>query len=280
MPPRQRVMRRATVTSRERISPCLVRLTFSVPDLVGVDLPHTDHYVKFLFPPAGAPYAMPFDAEQARDQYPDHAPVTRTYSLRQHDTQAGTMTIDFVEHGDVGLAGPWAVTAKEGDQISFFGPGGAWHPDESHDHFVLVGDEAAAPAICAALEAIPEAATAIAFIEVSDAAATFEVPCRAGIDVVWVPRDGAPHGSRLAAAVRAAAPSQPRASWFVHGVAEMIKDLRRFLFVERGLDRADVSISGYWRAGLTEDGWQQSKHSFVESMEQEEAEALAGGAAA
>ena len=61
---------------------------------------------------------------------------------------------------------------------------------------------------------------------------------------------------------------------FVHGVAEMIKDLRRFLFVELGLHRSDVSISGYWRSGMNEDGWQSSKHEFVAGMEAEEAAAL------
>ena len=32
--------------------------------------------------------------------------------------------------------------------------------------------------------------------------------------------------------------------WIVHGNADMVKDLRRFLFLERGVPRAAVSISG------------------------------------
>lgn len=260
MPPRQRVLRHATVTSSRRVSPNLVRLGFDVPTLIGQELPFTDHYIKILFTPAGDP---------------DATPVTRTYSLREVDTEAGTMSIDFVIHGDDGLAGPWAARAQAGAEIGFFGPGGAWGPDADHDHFILVGDESATPAISAALEALPEGADAVAFLEVADDGATFEVPTEDGIEVVWVPRDGAPYGSRLAEAVRAADLPEGRTAWFVHGVAEMVKDLRRYLFVELGLNRADVSISGYWRTGMTEDGWQSSKREFVEGLEQQEAAALA-----
>ena len=50
----------------------------------------------------------------------------------------------------------------------------------------------------------------------------------------------------------------------------MIRELRRFLFVEQEVDRADASISGYWRLGMVEDEWQATKREFVESMEREE----------
>lgn len=275
MSPRERILRHATVTATERVSPCLVRLHFSAPDLAGADLPFTDHYIKMLFPPAGAPYGLPFDAAAVRERFPEHAPVTRTYTLRSVDPAAGTMTVDFVEHGDTGLAGPWAARAQPGDTISFFGPGGAWGPAEQYRNFVLAGDEAAAPAIAAALEHLPEGATATAFLEVADDQSTFDMPARPGVAIVWVPRDGAPYGQRLAAAVRGHQPATADNAWFVHGVAEMVRDLRRYLFVDLGVDRSACSISGYWRTGMTEDGWQGSKHEFVATMEEEEATLVA-----
>ena len=273
MPPRQRVLRHATVIGSEQISPQLIRLTFDSPDLRDVDLPFTDHYVKLLFPPQDAPYTQPVDPEETAE-FADHPPVTRTYSLRHRDPLNGTMEIDFVTHGDTGLAGPWAQRAKAGDRISFFGPGGAWAPTADYDHFVLVGDEAAAPAICAALEELPHDATAVAFLEVADHSSVFDVPSVPGVEIVWVFREGAPYGLKLAQAVREAEIPEGRTSWFVHGVAEMVKDLRRHLFVERGVAKQDASISGYWRTGMTEDGWQSSKHEFVAGMEAEEAAAL------
>lgn len=55
----------------------------------------------------------------------------------------------------------------------------------------------------------------------------------------------------------------------------MIKEMRRFLFVDSEIPRADVSISGYWRIGMTEDQWQSSKREFNAAIEQEEAQAKA-----
>ena len=79
------------------------------------------------------------------------------------------MAIDFVVHGDAGLAGPWAATAEAGDSIGFFGPGGAYAPDPAAPAHLLVGDEAALPAVAAALEALPQDAAADVYVEVADA---------------------------------------------------------------------------------------------------------------
>lgn len=269
MPPRQRVLRRATVKATRQLSTNLIRVTFDCPELAGMDLPFTDHYIKILFVPGTQ---RPFDPDTDGDPS-DVAAVTRTYSLRSHDASNGAITVDFVVHGDAGLAGPWAAHAEVGDRIGFFGPGGAWAPDPDIDHFVLVGDESAAPAICAAIEDLPEATTAEVFLEIASQGDTFPVPARDGVSLTWVPRDGAPYGSELTRVVRAAGHPAARTRWFVHGVAEMVKELRRHLFVDLGLPRTDVSISGYWRSGMNEDGWQSSKHEFVETMDADEAAA-------
>lgn len=273
MPPRQRVLHHATVRARQRLSPQLTRLTLDCPDLVGAELAFTDHYVKLLFAPPGASYAWPFDAEQARAADPEHPPVTRTYTIRSLDPATGELALDFVLHGEDGLAGPWAAQATPGDTIGFFGPGGAWAPQSGYDHFVLAGDEAAAPAVCAALESLPADTTASVFLEVADDTARFPVPEVDGATVSWVPRDGAPYGAELARVVRAFEVPHAHVSWFIHGAANMVKELRRHLFVTLGVQRRDVSISGYWRAGMDEDGWQSSKHAFVAEMDSAEVEA-------
>ncbi|WP_080795303.1 siderophore-interacting protein [Corynebacterium pacaense] len=261
----------AEVTSIMRISPDLIRLGFDCPGIIGADLPFTDHYVKILFIPQGADYTWPYDLAEIRDSRPrDQHPVTRTYTFRHVDTVSGHFDIDFVTHGDQGLAGPWAQRAEIGDTLVFLGPGGAWSPSPEYEHFVLAGDEAAAPAIFAALEALPQGATATAYVEISSEDALFDAPRSASVDVVWVPRNGATHGTRLIEAVRAGGFPEKRTSWFIHGVAEMIRETRRFLFVEGAVDRSDVSISGYWRLGMTEDQWQASKRDFNEENEAEE----------
>ncbi|AJE32975.1 siderophore-interacting protein [Corynebacterium humireducens NBRC 106098 = DSM 45392] len=243
--PARRPLRSATVTGVERLTPELIRLSFHSPDLVGVEVEHTDHYIKIVF------------GEM----------VTRTYTFRRIDPATGCFDVDFVTHGDRGLAGPWAQRARVGDTITFRGPGGAWHPEEGYGHFVFAGDESAAPAIAAGVEKLPAGATADVYLEIADAGATFDMPQPEGVTLHWVTRDGATHGTALSGAVRAAGVPEARTGWFIHGVAEMIRELRRWLLVDRQVDRGDVSISGYWRLGMTEDQWQASKRDFNAALE-------------
>jgi hypothetical protein len=57
---------------------------------------------------------------------------------------------------------------------------------------------------------------------------------------------------------------------FVHGEAGFVRDLRRLLFVERGVPRAGQSISGYWRTGHDEDRWQATKREWNNEVEREQ----------
>ncbi|OHO34472.1 NADPH-dependent ferric siderophore reductase [Corynebacterium sp. HMSC034E11] len=267
----------ATVTGRRQLSPDLVRLSLNAPAFVGKDLEFTDHYLKLLFVPEGADYSWPFNVEQVREQQPrDTQPVTRTYTLINLDSSTGDFDVDFVTHGDAGLAGPWARVAEVGEKIGFFGPGGAWGPSVDYEHFIFAGDESAAPAIGAGLKRLPEGATATAYIEIEAEDRKFELPAHDGVDIHWVIRNGATHGTELSRVVRqAGVPDGKNTSWFIHGVAEMIKEMRRFLFVESEVPKQDVSISGYWRIGMTEDQWQASKRDFNAEIEAEEERAKA-----
>lgn len=264
----------ATVTGRRQLSPNMVRLSLNAPALIGRELEHTDHYIKLLFVPEGADYAWPYDLPTIRDTKPRaEQPVTRTYTFRSVDTVTGDFELDFVLHGDAGLAAPWARGAQVGEKIGFSGPGGAWHPETGYEHFVLAGDESAGPAIAAAIEALPEGATASAYVEVDGPEEEFEMPQPDAVELTWVHRRGDVAGSALSDAVRAAGYPEKKTSWFIHGVAEMIKEMRRFLFIDGEVAKADVSISGYWRLGMTEDQWQASKQEFNAQIEQDEAAA-------
>jgi NADPH-dependent ferric siderophore reductase len=274
---RKRVAKRAVVVRTERLTRAMIRVIFAGDDLLGLgDLPFTDHYIKILFPPAGADYRWPFDADEIRASRPAELwPVTRTYTIRSYDPATGEMAVDFVVHGDEGLAGPWAAAAQPGDEIGFMGPGGAYAPDDQAAAHLLVGDEAAIPAIAAALGRLPESAVADVYLEVSGVEDQQPIPTTARTTLTWVHRADRPYGQALSEAVRSAQLPADDVQVFVHGNAEMVRDVRRYLFVDRRLDRSRVSISGYWRSGQTEDRWQSTKREFVAQMDSEEQDALA-----
>jgi len=257
----------------EQLTPQLVRVVLGGEGLAGFSAGEfTDHYVKLQFPPPGAPYTVPYDADAVRALPREQQPVMRTYSVRSWDPDAGLLTIDFVVHGDEGLAGPWAATAEPGDRIGFFGPGGAYQPDPEAESHLLIGDEAALPAIAATLERLPRDAHVEVYLEVAGRADQQELPMTTDTTVHWVHRDrtGLDYGQALCVAVRANNLPPGRLQAFVHGNADMVKNLRRYLFVEHGLNRSSVSISGYWRTGHTEDRWQATKGDFNQQMEAEE----------
>jgi hypothetical protein len=152
-PRRPRTPRLATVLRTSRPTPHLVRVVLGGEGLAGFAPEHTDAYVKLVLPPAGAPYAAPFDMDAVQREHPRELwPCLRTYTVRAWDPVAGELVLDVVVHGDEGLAGPWAVAARPGDRVQLLGPGGAYAPSTDVDWHLLAGDETALPAIAASLE--------------------------------------------------------------------------------------------------------------------------------
>jgi NADPH-dependent ferric siderophore reductase len=209
-------------------------------------------------------------AELPREQWPS----TRTYTVRAWDAEAGELTIDFVHHGDKGLAGPWAASARPGDEISFNGPGGAYAPRADAGWPLLAGDESALPALGAALERLPESVPARVFVEVDGPQEEQELRTPAGTELVWLHRAGGRVGDLLVEAVEKLDFPDGDVHAFVHGEANFVKALRRHLRVDRGLPLEQLSISGYWRVGRDEDGWQSGKRDWNRQVEEEEAQAL------
>jgi NADPH-dependent ferric siderophore reductase len=217
----------------------------------------TDAYVKLQFPVPGVVYPDPMDLKQVRAEYPrEQWPKMRTYTVRGYDQHAGELTFDFVYHGDEGLAGPWAANARPGDPLMFAGPGGGYAPSPDADWHLLVGDEAALPAIGAALEAMPAGAVAHAVIEVADAEEEQALVTKADARITWLHRST---GADLVDTVRTMPFPPGDVHAFVHGEADFVRALRRHLLDERGVVKERLSISGYWRRGKDEDGWQAEK---------------------
>ena len=260
-----------TVTRTERIGPHMVRV-FAGGSGFDDFTPHgsTDAYVKLVFfkPGVAYPDTVDLDAIRACCAPEDH-PVLRTYTIRSVDDDRREVAIDFVVHGAEGVAGPWADTVAAGEALRFIGPGGGYSPNPEADWHLLVGDESALPAIAAAVEALPDDATAQVFVEVAGPQGEVDFDTSARVDVHWVhrgtPPDRAPDhlvGDRapLIAAVRGARwlPGQVQA--FVHGEARTVMaNLRPYLRTERAVDPRWLSISGYWRRGRTEEGFRAGK---------------------
>ena len=195
------------------------------------------------------------------------------------------LDIDFVLHldGGSGPAAEWAAAARPGDAMTLIGPCARWGdclgiefaPGQA-ERILLVGDETAVPAIAAILESLPGDAAGHAVMEVPVAEDFLDLRAPSGVEVTWLARGQRPHGEALSARVRAVvAPAacdigeEPEdvdidatILWetpvagtghglyaWIAGEAATIRELRRYLVRDVGMDRNAVAFMGYWRQG-------------------------------
>jgi NADPH-dependent ferric siderophore reductase len=273
-----RAARIGEVTRVEQLTPHMVRIVVGGAGLAGLHAgEYTDHYIKVLFAPPGVSYPEPFDVAAIREARPrEEWPLVRTYTVRRWLPEIPELWVDFVVHGDEGVAGPWAAGAKPGDPFRFMGPGGGYAPSPDASWHLLVGDESALPAIAVALEGMPSSARVKAFIEVESPAEEQKLETPGNGEITWLHRGDRPVGESLVEAVRGYDFPAGEVHAFVHGEATFVKELRGHLRIERGLPMAQLSISGYWRRGLNEDGWQSTKREWNQQVESEQEAAQAG----
>jgi NADPH-dependent ferric siderophore reductase len=252
----------------------MIRIVFGGAGLDGFDAgAFTDHYVKLQVPPRGATYGAPFDQEDIRARLPQEQwPRTRTYTVRAWDAAARRLTIDFVVHGDEGVAGPWAAAAAPGDRLQFQGPGGAYAPDPSAAWHLLVGDASVIPAISASLARIPAGIPVHVLIEVEGPEEEQPLQTPGDLHLTWVQRDATARTGEaepLAEAVAALTFPDGPVQAFVHGEASAVRAVRRHLLVDRALPREALSISGYWKRTRTEEGWREDKADWNRQVEED-----------
>ena len=223
------------VEAVERLTPRMLRIVFTgeLADFGAGEF--TDHYVKLQFPVG------------------DRTRV-RTYTVREWDGER--LTIDFVVHGDEGVAGPWALRAQPGDSLQLMGPGGAYTPSPDADWHLMVGDPSVVPAISASLARVPAGRLVHVLLQGEDADDEVALESPGDLRVQWLHGGG---DETLADALRALDWPAGDVHAFVHGEASAVRAVRRHLLAERELPREAVSISGYWKRTRTEEGWREDK---------------------
>ena len=268
------------VVRTEQLTPHMVRVvlggagfdTFTPNDF-------TDAYVKVVIVAGDVDVhalPQPLTIDSFQDLDPAHRPTVRTYTVRSVDAQARELAIDFVVHGDHGVAAPWAAAAQPGDPAYLMGPSGAYAPDPAADWHLIAGDEAALPAISAALEALPADAVGHVIVEVGGPDDEIAVRAPGGMTITWVhrggradlvPEDRAGDFAPLIGAVKGAQWLPGQVQVFIHGEAQTVMhNLRPYIRKERGVDaKWASSISGYWRRGRTEETFRQWKRELADA---------------
>ncbi|CAN5359357.1 siderophore-interacting protein [soil metagenome] len=228
-------LRRRTldVVAVTKLTPGMVRITLSGPELEGFTSLGYDDHVKVFFPSKDTP-----------DQ-----PAMRDYTPRRYDAAAHRLDIDFVIHGE-GPATTWASQAEVGQKLTIGGPKGSFVVATDFDCYVLVGDESAWPATARRLEELPAGAKAFVVAEVNGPQDEQPWQSKADVKVTWVHRNSAEPGrvEGLAKAVRDLKLPPGDCYMWAAGESSVVRELRP-QFVERGAPKEWIKAAGYWKRG-------------------------------
>jgi NADPH-dependent ferric siderophore reductase len=228
------------------------RVTLTGADLAGFTVDEPAASVRLLLPstPGDALVRPVWNGNEFL--LPDgRRPLIRTLTPLRVATE--TVEVEIVVHGD-GRASQWAATAEPGAVAAISGPGRGYTVDASADAFLVAGDETALPAITQLLPLLPASATVNVHIEVVHADARLPLPHHPRATIGWHDASaGAAPGAALAEAVLAAEVDAETRVW-IAGEAASVQRMRRHLFGERGVPRANATIRGYWKHGRAGDG--------------------------
>lgn len=242
------------------ITPAMRRVTLGGPQLGtftsanGYDRPPFtspgfDDAIRLIFPyPGETEPVLPVQKEGGVSFPKGRRPLTKVYSVRHWDPEAGEVNVDFVKHG-VGVATTWAYRAEPGDRIHMGGPSLSRKLPVHADWLLVVGDETALPAIGRLLEELPEDTQAQVFIEVGEDSHIQSLTELPHVTVTWLTRNGAEPGTTtlLLDAVRSATWLSGQPFAWVAAEQAATRDIRRHLADERGVPKEDIEFTAYWR---------------------------------
>lgn len=246
----------AEVVRSEYVTPHMVRVTITGPGLEQYEYKGFDQWFRL---------AIPTSDDTRFDRLPEKIdtrgylaylmlprstrPVIRNYTVRAFRPAERELDIDFVVHGDAGVAAPWSRSVQPGTPVAFIDQGCGYSPVPA-DRQLLVADETGLPAVAGILRDMPRDSVGDAIIEIPDLADAQETGAPEGMAVHWVVR---PSGSRPGVTaldtLRALELPSGSIAAFVVGESGLATGGRRHLVNERGVPKGNVTFCGYYKLG-------------------------------
>jgi NADPH-dependent ferric siderophore reductase len=245
------------VVRTERISPNFVRVTVGGDQLAPLPNHGYDHWFRLFLPHEDGEtnFSLPQRVDMVGYlkylRMPGATrPPMRNYTVREFRPEALELDIDFVVHGDEGVATRWATRTQPGDTVAMIDQGAGFEFDPATEHHLLVADETGLPAVAGILRDLPRDARGTALIEIPHADDAQETGAPEGFDLQWLMRaPGARPGALALETVTGSVLPAGRLSAHLVGEQALVTGARRWLVNEKQVPKKAIQFVGYWRLG-------------------------------
>lgn len=242
------------ILDKNFVTPRMLRVRLGGDDLARFGLFGGMH-IRMLFPTAdNLDPAWPVMGPNGLPSWPsaERRPVSRAYTVRRLDADAGWMEVDFVMHEDHGVASSWASNAEDGDVVGVLGPVG--RPLKDARWYVLGADETGLPAVGRLLANLAPDKKGVAYLEVEDASEEQDLVRPQEFDVRWLHRKGGQTDLSTGLAQFVCGEAWPdheqTFGWFA-AEASVAKTVREHWRDCRGFGRDRTLVAGYWQRDST-----------------------------
>ncbi|WP_406735583.1 siderophore-interacting protein [Thioclava sp. GXIMD4215] len=222
------VRRTLTVSEAHALTPHMIRIVLTGPELEGFTSTAPDDHFKLMIPDANGEKAM------------------RDYTPRHFDPETLSLTVDFALH-EAGPATLWAKSAKVGDTVMMGGPRGSQNITGPIQRWVLIGDETALPAIARRLFEMEAGTPVTTLVGVPEAADEQDMPTKANHLPLWVHRTDATDPAPLLEQLKQIPLGEGTFVW-IAAEASVARALRDHL-QQNGHPLPWMKAAGYWVAG-------------------------------
>jgi len=223
--------RTVTITSVERLTPLMRRITVQSPDLVDFESAAPDDHIKLFLTDAAGETCM------------------RDYTPRRFDRATATLTIDFALHQS-GPASDWARAARPGDRLAIGGPRGSQIVADDFDWYLLIGDATALPAIGRRVEELRLHVPVFTIVAIDSEAEQQDFATKADWQPFWAYRDQRADDADLVRTILATVTLPPGDGYvWIAGEAQLARALRHTMLEDRNHPRGWVKAAGYWAKG-------------------------------
>lgn len=233
--------RRLSVSTVRHLTPEMARVTLT-GDVSGFTSAGPTDHVKVFFPgDDGVVHAPQLDENGrfVRDETVEY--ISRDYTpLNWTDV---SLDLDFVLHGDAGVASRWATNAKPGDELVVAGPRGSKEIPTGADWWLLIADASAVPALGRWFAQAPVGQKIKALVFGNETLSAYPLPADADIEWILADTDPEPYVREM---------EFPEGTGYIWaaGEATSLVGVRRYLRRELGLPKEQVDVDGYWRQGI------------------------------